>query len=196
MLKSDRIDRFLPMSFPSGVTVSSFAKHCPHCKTLVKATAMQGMALLVVDRVFILARAECPQCGQDFEVKCMFDDSKQVHPVLLPSFMVRLLMHWHARQLRKRGLPLQPTVVTPPPPAADGAVLPSERIGLLLADDGDVVKSPDTLGSYLGQPIVAWIEYQGQRYDYDRAVPEEGQFRLSQYEALFDRRLIYRRSGY
>ncbi|MNR59719.1 hypothetical protein D3C85_1810370 [compost metagenome] len=59
-----------------------------------------------------------------------------------------------------------------------------------------MTKSPETVGSYLGLPIVAWIEYQGQRYNYDRAVPEEGQFRLSQYEALFDRRLIYRRNGH
>lgn len=184
MLKPDRLDRFLPQVFPSGVKVSSFAKHCPHCKKLVKSPAMHGVALLVVDRVFILARAECPQCGNRFEVKCT---------CLLPTLMVRWLMLWHARQLRRRGIPLKP-LATVVDDEVD-AVTTQERVGLLLADS-EVTKSPETVGSYLGLPIVAWIEYQGQRYNYDRAVPEEGQFRLSQYEALFDRRLIYRRSGH
>lgn len=196
MLKSDRIDRFLPMVFPSGVKVSSFAKHCPHCKALVKAGAMEGVALMVVDRVFILADATCPQCRNTFEVKCMFDDSKHVNAVVLPTFIVRWLLQWHARKMEKHGIPLRPGVSAASSPEDDGAVASTERVGLMLADDGEVVKSAETLGSYLGQPIVAWIEYQGQRYDYSRAVPEEGQFRLSQYEALFDQRLIYRRSGY
>ncbi|GHD70683.1 hypothetical protein ACFSQE_01810 [Vogesella fluminis] len=194
MLKPDRLDRFLPQVFPSGVKVSSFAKHCPHCKKLVKSAAMHGVALMVVDRVFILARAECPQCGSRFEVKCMFDDSKQVHPVLLPTLMVRWLMQWHAYQLRRRGIPLKPLVTVVGDEQQD-AVTTQERVGLLLADS-EVTKSPEMVGSYLGLPIVAWIEYQGLRYNYDRAVPEEGQFRLGQYEALFDRRLIYRRSGH
>ena len=190
MLKPDRIDRYLPMVFPSGVKVSSFAKHCPHCKTLVKAPSMDGIALLVVDRVFILATASCPQCQHEFEVKCMFDDSKQVHPVLLPAMIMRFLMQWHARQMLRKGIPLRPAESKAEPARDD--VKTQEPVGLLLSAQ-EVIRSDELLGRYQGIPIVAWIEYQGQRYDYDRAAPDNASFRLGQHEALFEQSLIYRR---
>lgn len=192
MLKPDRIDRYLPMVFPSGVKVSSFAKHCPHCKTLVKAASMNGIALMVVDRVFILSVASCPKCQHEFEVKCMFDDSKQVHPVLLPTMIMRFLMQWHARQMLRKGMPIRPVSPNAEPAKEDsGAQAP---LGLQLSAQ-DVITSDELLGRFQGKTIVAWIEYRGQRYDYDRAVPEKGQIRLSANEALFDGTLVYRRSN-
>ena len=98
MIQPDRLDRFFPIKYPNGNTVSRFAKHCPHCKQLVKASAMEGMALLLQDKVFVLAEARCPQCQHGFTVKCVIDEYKQVHPVGLPSFLYRIMLQWGARK--------------------------------------------------------------------------------------------------
>ena len=189
MIQPDRLDRFFPIKYPNGNTVSRFAKHCPHCKQLVKASAMEGMALLLQDKVFVLAEARCPQCQHGFTVKCVIDEHKQVHPVGLPSFLYRLMLQWGAR--KQVHTFRQQAEWRMAQQAADDAEA-AQPAGTQLPDSALVQKSEDTLGNFMGQPIHAWILHNGQRLVYDRAVPPGGQFRLAANEVLFDNRLIYR----
>lgn len=193
MLKPDRLDRYLPLVFPSGVKVSTFAKHCPQCKTLAKAGHMHGVALMVVDRAFILARGTCPQCRHEFEVKCMFEDNKQVHPVMLPTWLMRLLLNWHARQLHKRGMPLKPEAKTAGSDSQSADNIAHIPSGLILQSADPAVRlASEQLGRFLDQPIPAWVEYRGQRFDFARTIAPASQPRLAADELLLDRHLVYK----
>ena len=188
MIQPDRLDRFFPIKYPNGATVSRFAKHCPHCKQLVKASSMEGMALLLQDKVFVLAEARCPHCQHSFTVKCVIDEHKQVHPVGLPAFLYRMMLQWGAR--KQVHTFRQQADWRMAQQQADDTV-PSTA-GNQLADTTQLQKSEEIVGNFMGQPIHAWILHNGQRLVYDRAVPPGGQFRLAANEVLFDNRLIYR----
>lgn len=189
MIQPDRLDRFFPIKYPNGATVSRFAKHCPHCKQLVKASAMEGMALLLQDKVFVLADARCPQCQHGFTVKCVIDENKQVHPVGLPSFLYRLMLQWGARK-QVHTFRQQAEWRMAQQAADDAEQAPAP--GIRVADNGLVEKSADIVGNFMGQPIHAWIVYNGQRLAYDRAVAPGGRVQLASDEVLFDNRLVYK----
>ena len=191
MIQPDRLDRFFPITYPNGNTVSRFAKHCPHCKQLVKASAMEGMALLLKDKVFVLADGHCPHCQHSFVVKCVIDEYKQVHAVGLPVFLYRMMLQWGARKQVQTFRQQSDWRMAQQEASEQADSAPAAR-GTQLADSAIVQKSEEILGNFMGQPIHAWIMSNGQRLVYERAVPPGGSFQLAEQEVLFENRLIYR----
>ena len=197
MMQSDRLDRFFPITYPNGATVSRFAKPCPHCQQLVKASAMEGVAILLQDKVFVLADAECPQCQHRFVVKCVIDAYKRVFPVQLPVFLYRWMLHWGARRQLKlfRQQPewqraRQLVEAMDPEQVKDAVQQLSSRV---LSDSSEVEKSPDVVGRFQNQPIYAWLRHDGRTLVFDRAAAgSDAQFQLKEGEVLFDGRLVYR----
>lgn len=190
MIQPDRLDRFFPIKYPNGTTVSRFAKHCPQCRQLVKASAMEGMALLLKDKVFVLADGQCPHCQHRFVVKCVIDEDKQVHPVGLPVFLYRPMLQWGARK-QVQTFRQQHDWRMAQQEADDLATAPPDGSGQWL-DSAGLVHASDIVGRYQGLPIYAWVEHQGQRWCYERAVPPGAAPALRSGELLLDRHLVYR----
>jgi len=197
MMQSDRLDRFFPITYPNGATVSRFAKPCPHCQQLVKASAMEGVAILLQDKVFVLADAECPQCQHRFVVKCVIDAYKRVFPVQLPVFLYRWMLHWGARRQLKlfRQQPewQRARRLVEAMDSAEVKEAVSQLTSRLLADSAAVEKSADIVGRFQNLPIYAWLRHDGRTLLFDRAAPDsDAQFQLQAGEVLFDGRLIYK----
>ncbi|AXE29789.1 hypothetical protein DK842_07750 [Chromobacterium phragmitis] len=181
MARPDKISRFLPLTFANGNSVRRFGKHCPQCRAMVGAEHMEGLASLMHGKIYLSAEACCPQCEQRFPVACVITEDKRVHRVLLPLWIFRLWMKSATRH-------------DPQPSDNDRWELEqadSAPKGLTLPADAEVVRSEEILGRFQGEPICAWIEYQGQRFVFDRAAPDNNQS-LSASELLLEGRLIYR----
>lgn len=181
MARPDKISRFLPIRFTNGTKVRRFAKHCPRCHAMVGADAMDGLACLLENKIFVAARASCPVCHKRFPVACVITDDRHVHRVLIPDWMFGLWLRMAARDL-------------PQPVDHREWDMPEEQqpdmAGLVLNDSEQVVHSGEVLGQFDGVRISSWIEYQGQRYEFERAAPP-GMVRLEQDQVLFDGKLIY-----
>ncbi|BEV72799.1 MULTISPECIES: hypothetical protein [unclassified Paludibacterium] len=181
MARPDKISRFLPISFANGTKVRRFAKHCPRCNTMVTADTMQGIAALLENRIFVAAKAHCPVCQKRFSVACVITDNRHVHRVLAPDWLFSLWLRMAVRNL-------------PQPVNHHEWALPEEEApaqhGLVLKDSEDIVHSEEILGKFDGITISSWIEYQGQRYHFERAAPPGG-IKLGVDEILFDGKLIY-----
>ncbi|KUM02249.1 hypothetical protein KIF53_18215 [Chromobacterium subtsugae] len=179
MARPDKISRFLPLTFANGNSVRRFGKHCPQCRAMVGAEHMEGIASLKQGKIFLSAEACCPQCRQRFPVACVITDDKRVHRVLLPLWMFRIWLNSATRH-------------DPQPENQDNWEIEAEEPkGLSLPADAEVVRSEEVLGRFQGEPICAWIEYQGQRFVFDRAAPGNN-LTLTPSELLFEGRLIYR----
>lgn len=183
MARPDKISRFLPISFSNGTKVRRFAKHCPHCRTMVNADCMQGLAALMENKIFVSARAECPACRKRFSLACVITDDRHVHRVMIPDWMFTLWLRLAARDLPQpvhhQEWELEEEEETLPP-LHDRIVADSER----------VLHSDEVLGKFDGIEIPSWIEFNGQRYTFERAAPPGG-IRLEAGEILFDGKLIY-----
>jgi len=184
MARPDKISRFLPICFKNGTKVRRFAKHCPRCHAMVSAEAMHGIAYLMDNKIFVAARGDCPSCHKRFPVACVITDDRHVHRVLIPDWMFALWL-----RLAVRNLP-QPVVNHREWELNDEH--PS-KVGLILSDSENVVRSDQVLGQFDGIKIASWIEYQGERYVFERAVPPGGA-QLSENEVLFGGKLIYQRN--
>ncbi len=182
MARPDKISRFLPIRFSNGTMVRRFAKHCPRCHSMVGADAMQGIASLLDNKIFLAARASC-RCGAHFTIACVITDDKRVHRVMIPDFVFRFWL-----RLAVRNLP-QPVDNKEWELAADEPSAPS---GVLLPDSADVTRSSEVLGRFEGALISAWIEYEGRRYLFERAAPSGGLIQIGEHELLFEGKLIYR----
>jgi hypothetical protein len=182
MARPDKISRFLPISFANGTKVRRFAKHCPRCRTMVTADSMQGIAALMENRIFVSAKAQCPACRRRFSLACVITDDRHVHRVMIPDWMFAIWL-----RLAVRDLP-QP-VHHHEWDMEEDAPQPSlqERI---IADTASVQHSGKILGKFDGVDIPSWIEFNGQRYLFERAAPPGG-IRLEEGEILFDGKLIY-----
>ncbi|BBH15401.1 hypothetical protein ACSVCE_21760 [Chromobacterium haemolyticum] len=186
MARPDKISRFLPISFANGNSVRRFGKHCPSCRAMVGSEHMEGIASKQQDKIFLAAQARCPSCGVGFPVRCVITDDKRVHRVLLPHWAFRMWLQMATRN-------------DPQPPGDDNWTLedaPAETAqqGFVLPDNAFVTRSEEVLGRFQGEPINAWIEYQGQRFVFERAAPPSGDARLDASELLFEGRLIYRQA--
>jgi hypothetical protein len=151
---------------------------------MVGADAMDGLACLMDNKIFVSARGSCPACHKRFSIACVITDDRRVHRVLIPDLMFAIWL-----RLAVRNLP-QPVhhhewELTEELPLADR--------GLVLKDNELVVHSDQVLGQFDGLKISSWIEYQGKRYDFDRAAPPGG-MTLGDGDVLFDGKLIYRQS--
>lgn len=182
MAKPDKISRFLPIAFCSGTKVHRFGKHCPNCKTMVSADTMEGIASLLNNKIFIAAKGRCPICNTQFPISCIITDDKKVHRVLLPSW---LFQRWLAFTVRNDPQPIhhQEWELVEKEPCQKSRIL---------CDSDLIIHSDEVLGSYQGKRISAWIEYQGQRFIFERAAPPSSIYNLSEGELLFDGQLIYR----
>ncbi|WP_230369887.1 hypothetical protein [Paludibacterium denitrificans] len=60
-----------------------------------------------------------------------------------------------------------------------------------MEDSSQVTLSDDILGRFQDLPINARVEYQGQRFVFERAMPPSGQWPLSESQLLLAGRLIY-----
>lgn len=183
MNHSDRISRFLPLTFKNGQTITRFAKHCVRCNELVGADHMHGIAALVQDRGVIAATARCPHCDTEFPVTCVITSDKRVHKVVLPVFILRWWLGTTIRSPRPRteSHHWQYEEASNIPPAA--ASIPST----------EVVASPDILGSFDGKAIPAWLDVDGQIYDFSRTSQDGQHTKLTPQEILFEDSLVYRR---
>ncbi|MBV8046228.1 MAG: hypothetical protein JO171_03695 [Paludibacterium sp.] len=181
MARPDKISRFLPISFANGTKVRRFAKHCPRCGTMVTADTMHGIAYLLENRIFVAAKAACPACQKRFSVACVITDNRHVHRVLAPDWLFAL---WLRMAVRNQPQPVHHReweLPDEPVPVAQG---------LVLSDSEQIVHSEEILGKFDGTPISSWIEYQGQRYHFERAAPPGG-IKLGADQILFDGKLIY-----
>lgn len=183
MAKSDKISRFLPISFRNNTKVHRFGKHCPHCRTMVSADRMEGIASLINNKIFIAAKGSCPVCNTRFAICCIITDDKQVHRVLLPGWIFR---RWLAFTVRNDPQPLHHQEWELANKEHDS------HKGLVLTDSNLVVHSDEVLGSYQGKKISAWIEYQGKRFVFERAAPLANLQQLNENELLFEGQLIYK----
>jgi len=183
MARQNTISSYLPVTFANGNRVRRFGKHCPRCHAMVGCEHMSGLASLQQDKLFLAAQAVCPSCQQRFPVACVISDDKRVHRVLLPLWIYRMWLQMATRN-------------TPQPASQENWAVeeaPAEALpcGLIVPDAAAVQGSDDILGRFADLPIPAWVEYQGQRFVFERAAPP-GQFGLQSNELLLAGRLIYR----
>lgn len=159
----------LPVPLPNGQQVRAFAKHCPGCHAKVEACHMRGLARSVEGQVFLAARASCPQCGHSFNVSCTIAADKTVSRLWVPA----AFMLWWLSGLKTAAVKHAETPVLAP-------VL-----------DINPELSPDSLGTFNGAAIPAWIDWQGRRYRFERTdtgapLLQDGELR---YRGLVFRRL-------
>ncbi|WP_293760678.1 hypothetical protein [uncultured Aquitalea sp.] len=178
------ISRYLPVTFPNGNRVRRFGKHCPACRKMVGCENMFGIATLEQDKLFLAAQAHCPACGHRFPVACVINDNKHVNRVALPMWLFRFWL-----KMITRNRPLPPQVESWELSDAEAAAAPS---GAIVEKMSDVVCSEDVLGRFDNQPICAWVEYQGRRFEFERTAPPGGKWQLNANELLLEGRLIYR----
>ncbi|MCP9758951.1 hypothetical protein EGI20_06425 [Aquitalea sp. S1-19] len=177
---SGPIARYLPIRFNNGNSISRFAKHCPQCQQLVAADNMAGEAVMVQDRLFIVALARCPGCNTEFKVSCVITDDKRVHKALLPQW---LLLLW-LRQAAPAKLPEKDAQDWELElPAAQGVSLPA---GV------EPVPSEEIVGRYENAPIPATLQCGARRFVFDRIQPGASHAQLSDRELLFSGNLVYR----
>lgn len=111
---------------------------------------MRGLARNVNGQVFLAARAECPQCGHQFNISCVIAADKSVSRLWVPTWF---MLWWLS------GLEMDT-----PPPEDEGETLDGDPEPL--PPPAPVTVSSETLGSYDGRPIPAWVDWQGRRYRY------------------------------
>jgi hypothetical protein len=145
---------------------------------------MHGIASLMDDKIFVSAKGQCPICHKRFPVACVITNNRHVHRVLIPDWMFAIWL-----RLAVRNLP-QPVHHQEWEMNADP--LPVKQ-GLVISNTEDVLHSEEVIGQFDGIKISSWIEYQGVRYEFERAVPPGG-IRLAEDEVLFDGKLIYQLS--
>lgn len=183
MARPDKISRFLPISFGNGTKVRRFAKHCPRCHAMVTAEAMNGLAWLLENKIFVAAKATCPVCQAHFSISCVITDNRHVHRVMTPDWLFRL---WLRMAVRNRPQPAEQNTWQ-----LEEESSPPARSGMFLTDSELVTHSGQIIGQFDGTPISSWIEYEGQRYAFSRAAPASGGVQLSTGEVLFDGKLVY-----
>ncbi|WP_024304601.1 hypothetical protein [Pseudogulbenkiania sp. MAI-1] len=181
MTTPQKISRFLPLTFPNGNRISRFAKACPHCHGMVTAREMEGLARLLHDKIVLAAEAECPDCHRRFPVTCVISDDKRVHRVRMPLWLFRIWLKLALRNL-------------PEPQLQEDWSVPEEapRAGIRLANNAEITRSSEVLGQFDGTPISAWLEVDGRRFVFERALPPAGQLCLSDSELLFEGKLVYK----
>lgn len=184
MAKLDKISHFLPIRFANGTKVRRFAKHCPKCRTIIEADAMLGIAHLINNRIFIIAQACCPHCQLRFSIKCMVNSRRRVRSVLLPDRLLSFCL-----KLCVRNLP-QPLPKPPLWPFHEASHLRADS-GKVLAENEAITYSDELLGQFDGTKIFSWIEFQGQRYVFERAAPPGNPLPLSAGQVLLSGKLIY-----
>lgn len=182
MARPDTISRFLPIRFPNGARVRRFGKHCPHCRTMVNAEEMQGIACLLDNKLFLAAQAECPACARKFSISCVITDDKAVHRVLIPAPLFRLWLRLAVRNLPQSGDDNW---------ELESAEQPLSH-GRILDEHSQVIRSDTLLGRFEGVGIPDWIEHEGQRYLFERAAPVGSIQTLLENEVLLEGRLVYR----
>lgn len=183
MRRPDLLSQLLPYTFSNGITISRFAKLCPHCQRPVEANAMYGQIVAINERLFIAARAECRHCENRFPIACMIDNQRRVQPVFMPQWLFNWVLSLMAKQ---RVSPNDPTLSLSPEALA--ALQP--LVTSLSAEE--VTEAAQHLGSYDGMDIPAWIEHNGQRLEFVRVIPPNQWPELKAEERLYRRRLVFR----
>ncbi|MBV8679280.1 MAG: hypothetical protein JO338_02395 [Aquitalea sp.] len=181
MARQHPISSYLPVSFPNGNRVRRFGKHCPRCHAMVGCEHMSGLASLQQDKLFLAAQGHCPACHHRFPIACVITDDKRVHRVLLPLWVYRLWLNMATRNT-PQPVPQEKWELEEASPATTG---------FIVNDVASVTCSEEILGRFHNQPISAWIEYEGRRFQFERAAPP-GQFALNEQELLLAGTLIYR----
>ena len=183
MSRPDLLSQLLPYTFTNGVTISRFAKLCPHCQRPVEANGMYGQIVAINERLFLAARAECRHCECRFPIACMIDNQRRVQPVFMPLWLFNAVLSMMARQ---RVSPNDPTLqLSPEALAALPPLVPS-------LSTEDVTEAKQCVGSYDGIEIPAWIEHNGQRLEFVRVIPPNLWPQLESEERLYRRRLVFR----
>lgn len=112
---------------------------------------MRGLARNVNGQVFLAARAQCPQCGHQFNISCVIAPDKSVARCWVPT---AFMLWWLS------GLEPDTVVAESEPPRAEPEqASPAPIIA-------DVQVSSEQIGSYGGQPIPAWVDWHGRRYSF------------------------------
>lgn len=182
MSKLDKISQFLPIRFRNGDRIQQFAKKCPHCGKTVSAAHMYGIAANINDRVLLAAQAQCSHCQFRFPVTCVITAQKRVLRVALPLWLYRLYIQMLARSGQHAAIPENnpPAAVPEPAPVK---IVPLEQVTTAI----------ESLGSYLGKPIFAWIRRNEFFYDFERVSPNPAAEHLADDECLLDAGLVYKR---
>lgn len=152
---------------------------------------MQGVASTIQNRIVIAAKARCPQCQAEFAVTCVITDDKQVHKVMLPYWMLRW---WLLRTPMPpvAGVPSRSSDWEYSPDASTNQ--PNESLMPPPVDNRVMTPSGETLGQFDGAPIPAWLNVDGERYDFVRPVVGRSASQLAHDEVCYEQRLVYRRS--
>ncbi len=178
------LSAFLPYTFANGVTIRRFAKACPKCGYMLEPANMRGLAIGGDDSLYIAAHANCPHCRRIFSVCCVVSDTKEVVKVPFPVSIMKWWIRW---SLKKRAndiinnkitlLTAETEEIPPPPPVS--------------LNEEEVQNTGEVLG-YLGAlPIIAYFDYQQQRYFFDRVCHTPEKLVLLPHEQLFRDMLIY-----
>ena len=182
MRRPDLLSQLLPYTFSNGITISRFAKLCPHCQRPVEANAMYGKMAALNERLFIAARAECRHCEYRFPIACMIDNQRRVQPVFMPLWLFNGVLSLMSRQ---RVSPNDPTLELSPEALA--ALQP--MVSSLSTEE--VTEATEHVGRYDGMEIPAWIEHNGQRLKFVRVIPPNQWPELDAGEHLYRRRLVF-----
>ncbi|KPC50767.1 hypothetical protein [Amantichitinum ursilacus] len=175
------LNRYLPIRFANGEQIRQFSKPCVRCGTMLNARDMVGVARMLDDSLAIAAKAHCPKCGETFGVACRVDNQKRVSRVVFPAF----LFSWFLR-----NMPLQSNEREPADDARlDDAAAAAAPAPAPQPQPKSVVRAEESVGSYRGKVIPAWVEVDGRQLRFDRISLNSS---FTPEEFLLDEFLVYR----
>ena len=172
------LNRYLPIRFANGEQIRQFSKPCVRCGNMLNARDMVGVARMLDDSLAIAARAHCPKCGESFGVACRVDNQKRVSRVVFPAF----LFSWFLRNMPLQSHERPPADVDLPEVAAAPTPPPAPQ-------PKNVVRAEESVGSYRGKVIPAWVEVDGRQLQFDRISLNSS---FTSGEFLLDDYLVYR----
>ena len=171
------LNRYLPIRFANGEQIRQFSKPCVRCGNMLNARDMVGVARMLDDSLAIAAKAHCPKCGESFGVACRVDNQKRVSRVVFPAFM----FSWFLRNMPLQSHEREPDEsVVDDAPAAPPTPAPQPK---------NVVRAEESVGSYRGKGIPAWVQVDGRQLQFDRISLNSS---YTSGEFLLDEFLVYR----
>lgn len=184
MAKTDRISRQLPKIFANGTKIRRFAKPCTRCQHVVEAQNMDGQLLMIDNRLFLAARAHCPQCAHRFQVACIITPERRVLPVRLPLWLFRVWLKIVAPKA---------VIITEADPAWEfHANNEAPKSQLTRPAEADLAFSETVIGRFQGLDIPAACHYQSHPYRFERIAPIGRPIEANEQEILVRDQLIYR----
>ncbi len=144
----------LPLQLADGLVLSGIELECRTCARAYRLTQGQGRASGKGRRIALAAQACCPSCAAPAHFLVVVDARLATARVQRVSRLGLWLAQWLISLRAER--PASPSIInlTVPAPVASAR------------EEADLVCSDESLGSFQGAPIPAWISVDGVRCHY------------------------------